>query len=254
MIRIAICDTDILFRKKLRLLCEAYFQEKELEYQIQQYSSGEEMLAESNPDILLMDVKLKRINGILVKEILEAINAETRVLFISENRNHMSDAFGKGVYGYLIKPLKEELFHQKMDAMLSDVYQQSQYTYCKEGCYIKKVFFKDILYIEVAGRMTNTCVKGTENKLYCCTASKSLCQWEEVLPSEQFVRVNKRQIVNLAYIVDIKSEIELINFIKIPIGARYKDSIWEKNNEFKSRRNIIYETASRTGGSTSKIY
>ena len=254
MIKIAICDTDILFRKKLRSLCEAYFQEKELEYQIQQYSSGEEMLADNNPDILLMDVRLKRINGILVKEILEAINAETRVLFISENRNHMSDAFGKGVYGYLIKPLKEELFHQKMDAMLSDVHQQSQYVYCKEGCEIKKVFFKDILYIEVAGRMTNICVKGTENRLYCCTVSKALDQWEEVLPLEQFVRVNKRQIVNLAYIVDIKGEIELINFIKIPIGASYKDRVWEKNNEFKSRRNIIHKTASGTGGSTSKIY
>lgn len=246
MIKLAICDADMMARKNLKRLCEKYFEDKAIEYQIEQYSSGEELLTNVEADVLLLDVKLKRISGILVKEILEKIDADTRMLFVSENRNHMADAFGKNVYGYLVKPVKENVFFQKLNEMILDIHSESQYVFCKNGNEVVKVCFKDILYIEVAGRMTKVYVKQSGEIIQRYTTEMLLCRWEEVLPLERFVRVNKRQIVNLSYIVDIKNEIELINQIIIPIGAIYKERFGEKVNEFRGKRKDICRYTSRT--------
>lgn len=254
MIKLAICDIDMMARKSIRLLCEAYFESKNLEYEIKQYSAGEDLLVEGYPDILLLDVRLKRISGILVKEILEKTNADTRILFVSENRNHMADAFGKGVYGYLVKPVKEALFCQKMDEMVSDIRAQSQCVFCKKGYEFYKVRFKDILYIEVSGRGTSIFVKSNDLELQQYATDITLARWEELLPEEQFAKANKRQIVNLLYVVDIKSEIELVNQIKIPIGVICKEKFGERYDEFKSRRKIIYRNAPRAGRDSGKIY
>ena len=77
MINLAICDVDMMARKNIKIMCEKYFEDINVEYQIKQYSAGEDFLIEEASDILLLDVRLKRMNGILVKEILEKINADT---------------------------------------------------------------------------------------------------------------------------------------------------------------------------------
>ena len=45
-----------------------------MKYQILEYASGEELLQDDYPDILLLDIEMKRINGILVKEIVGDYN------------------------------------------------------------------------------------------------------------------------------------------------------------------------------------
>ena len=254
MIRLAICDLDMMARKNVRLLCEEYFRSRDIEYEIRQYSSGEDFLIEDFSDILLLDVRLKRMNGILLKEVLEKMNADTRILFVCENRNFMADAFGKNVYGYLIKPLQKGVLNQKMDEMVLDICKQSQYIFCKGEDAFEKVWFKDILYIEVCGRRTNIFVKKKNVEMRRYFADINLARWEEMLPKDRFVRANKRQIVNLIYVIDIKNEIELINQITIPIGVICEKIFREKYNEFKSRRTNVYRTASKSDRGTSKTY
>ena len=46
MIRVAICDFDMRHRKHIQVACEKCLGDLKVEYQIKQYSSGEEMLSE----------------------------------------------------------------------------------------------------------------------------------------------------------------------------------------------------------------
>lgn len=238
MIRLAICDADMMARRETRLLCERYFEKKGLEYEIEQYGAGEEILAEDNPDILLLDVRLKRINGIFVKEILEKLNADTRILFVAENRNYMADAFGKNVYGYLVKPLKTEVFFQKMDAIVADIKLQEQYVFGKRDEKIEKIFFKDIVYVEVRGRKTGIYVRKTGMEVVQYITDMPLSKWERLLPEEQYIRTSRSQIVNLMYVVDINREIALINGIKIPIGEIYQEGFLKKYDDIKQGRKL----------------
>ena len=159
MIKVAICDMDMLFRKFVGLLCEKIFRELHMDCQVRQYSSGEDLLADEYPDILILGVKLRRMSGVTVKEILEEIHSDTKILFVSENRNYMSEAFGKNVYGFLNRPIKEILFCEIMEKMVSDIQYQRQMIFCNCDGEIHKIGFKDIVYVEVAGRKTKIYVK-----------------------------------------------------------------------------------------------
>lgn len=246
MITLAICDVDMRVRKNIRVMCERYFENRGLEYQILQYAAGEELLLENSPDILLTDVRLKRMNGIFLKEILEKIHADTRIIYISENRNYMSEAFGKSVFGYLIKPIKEPLLYQKMDKVVDDILQQSKCVFLQKDYQFYKIWFKDILYIEVSGRGTRVYLNSKDDQMKVFATEISISRWEASNLGQNFCRVNKRQIINLKYVIDIKDEIELINQIKIPIGLVYKEKLIEKYEKCKIRRKSIYRNAPGT--------
>ena len=246
MITLAICDIDIRVRKNIRIICESYFESRGLEYQIVQYASGEEFLLNDSPDILIMDVMLKRMNGIFLKEILEQLHADTRILFVSENRNHMWEAFGKNVYGYLIKPLKEATFFQKMDDIVDDIQRQSKCVFLQKNYQFYKIWFKDIIYIEAGGRGTRVYTNNKDEEMKVFSTDISLSRWEKVILKENFCRVSKRHIINLKYIIDIKDEIELINQSKITIGLVYKEMLKEKYEECKIRRKSIHRNAPGT--------
>ncbi len=236
MIKVAICDMDICCRKKIRLLCEEFFAEKHLKYTISQYSSGEEMLSDEYPDILLLDVRLKRINGVLVKEILQKMCADTRIIFLAENRNFMSEAFGKNVFAFLMKPVKKEVLYAKLEEIIQDIEGQFQYAFCKDGADVVKVRFRDIVCLEVVGRMTKVYAKSSKEHVHIYTVERPLNKWEEVLPQELFIRTNRNHIINKLYVIDIKEKIELDYQIIIPIGTIYRDKVWEYFYEFHKGR------------------
>ena len=246
MITLAICDVDIRVRKSIRVVCERYFESRGLEYQIFQYAAGEELLLDDSPDILIMDVMLKRMSGIFLKEILEKLCADTRILYVSENRNHMSEAFGRNVYGYLIKPLKETLFIQKMDEIVEDILRQSQCVFLQKDYQFYKIWFKDILYIEVSGRGTRVYINSKDEQMKIFATDISISKWEEGISNENFCRVSKRIIVNLRYVIDIKDEIQLSNQVNIPIGLVYKEMLKKKYEECKLRRKNIHRNAPGT--------
>ena len=104
---------------------------------------------------------------------------------------------------------------------------------------------KDIIYIEVSGRRTRIVVRRSKGQEEVFRVTKSLVEWERILPKEKFVRGNRRQILNLMYVVDINSQIELINEHKISIGETYQHRVWERFHEFQSGRKGVYFYTSR---------
>ena len=243
--KVAICDLDMQFRRKLQAWCLSYFGEYGINVEISHYSSGEELLLADEPDILFLGVRLKGISGITVKEVYEKKSVSTRILFVAENRNHMAEAFGRNVYGFGIKPLDEAFLRCKLDGMIEDVCNQSQCLYCLKDSDVVKVEYKDIIYIEVSGRRTRIVVRRSKGQEEVFRVTKSLVEWERILPKEKFVRGNRRQILNLMYVVDINSQIELINEHKISIGEAYQHRVWERFHEFQSGRKGVYFYTSR---------
>ena len=243
MIKVAICCSGIQIRKKIAQLCEKIMVEFRTEFQVEHFSSGEELLVGDYPQVLILGVQLKRISGISVKEILEKVGANTKIIFVAENRNFMSEAFGKNVYGFFTIPLKEEMFCEILRKIIQDVIHQSYYVFCMRDSEIHKVYLKDIVYMEVCGRKTKIYVREDKGKLTEYVSEKSLRQLEEELDSKQVIRANRYQIVNAKYIVDINRQMELENQITISIGKAYKDKIKEKMYEYRFARERIHRNA-----------
>jgi len=91
IINIAIADDEALFRKGMKLILDSY---KNLEV-VLEAENGEDLLLkleglENSPQILLLDLKMPKMNGIEVAKVLKEKHAELKIVVLS---THFSRAF-----------------------------------------------------------------------------------------------------------------------------------------------------------------
>ena len=233
MVKIAICDDDKQAREILVAYCNDYLSTKYMKYQILEYASGEELLQDDYPDILLLDIEMKRINGILVKEILEKMEAETRILFITNHLENMPEAFGRGVFGFLHKPVNYSDFCKSFTSLYEDVLNKSCYIFIGNSLYSEKIYVKDIVYIQAYDKYAKIYIRGRADYKF---SNRCLGEWGRELECLNFVRCHRSFVVNFAYIAGIKKDIELDCKKHIPVSRklkrqikeRYKAYVWEK--------------------------
>ena len=98
-----------------------------LKHQITEAKNGEEALSvlEANklPDIILLDLNMPRMSGI---EFLRILKGDERLKYIptivlttSENRTDLLKCYKIGISGYVIKPLKYEVYEKKIKTVLA---------------------------------------------------------------------------------------------------------------------------------------
>lgn len=233
MIRIAICDTSEYDRKLIMDFCNTYLANMFIRYQVQEYASGEALLAETFPDVLFLDTEIKNIDGILIKEILYKMRADTRIVFVSNELEKMSKAFGKNVYAFLPKPLRYVEFQRNMLSIIRDILEQKNIIFCKNQKVIEKIYLQDVLYIKAYGRYTKIFVNGEKSyKL----SDKSFGEWYLDTEYTEFVSCHRSYLVNLFYIKTVKKEIELVNGEHIPIGEKKKEEFYNSYREYISRK------------------
>lgn len=83
-IRIAICDDDSIGRGLLQESLEYLLQENNLQAEISSYSSGQELLqTQDRYDILFLDIKMPKINGIQTAEKYRKWYEDTIIIFLT---------------------------------------------------------------------------------------------------------------------------------------------------------------------------
>lgn len=201
MIRIAVCDDEELYCERIAAYCRQYFewktQEATVEYGLTTYASGEELLAEELPDILLLDIEMAGISGIQIKDHLQRRKTKTRILYITSHPEAMREAFGFQVFGFLEKPLDYDVFREKMDVAVEDVL-ASEREVCYTQCDIPaRVKISDIRYASASAQYTYLHLVSGEEKQF---SDQSLGWWEEMLAGEHFIRCHRSYLVNCAFI------------------------------------------------------
>lgn len=100
----------------------------EMKHDILEAKNGEEAItilkeSETLPDIILLDLNMPKINGI---EFLKILKEDDRLLYLptiilttSSNRKDVLECYKHGVAGYIIKPLKYDLYVEKIGKTLA---------------------------------------------------------------------------------------------------------------------------------------
>lgn len=213
--RIGICDDEKIYRDYIKKLCIEYFKIKNTSYEILEFNSSEEFLSsQQDLQILLLDIEMKGIDGITTKNILSDKKCNVKIIFISSHNEEMENAFGKYVYGFLVKPFKLKSLYNLMDKVIKDIGKEFVVEVDFNG---KKKYIKgdDILYIEAEDKysLIHTVIE-------CYLLRRSMSEWEILLKEQDFYRVHKSYIVNLAFIKQFDDFITLENNIKIKLSKR----------------------------------
>jgi signal transduction histidine kinase len=207
-LRALLVDDDSLVRGVLRDLLEGSGQVSVLG-EAESLSQARQLLGSATPDVVFLDVNLPDGSGF---DLLPRLGAGISVVFVTSAEEHAVHAFDCEAVDYLLKPVTTERLQKTLWRLrqrlggksptlpptppnLNDSFLVKTLT---EQRLIKVAQVKQILaYGEYSWVYW-------ENEKKGALLRKSLKQWLRELPSDRFIRVHRRAIVNLRYLERIE--------------------------------------------------
>lgn len=191
------------------------------------------------PDLILMDIQLP--DGTAFEILNQVKDIKFSVIFITAFNHFAIKAIKHGAIDYLLKPIDEAELYEALDNYNNDhsFYTSKQLEIINE--YQKSIkqqnsricistlesieFFKitDIIYLSGECSYTHFYLQGG-NKII---SSKPLKFYEELLPTEHFIKCHQSHIVNTSSIVRyLKSGFIVVNNgVEIPVSTRRKETV-----------------------------
>ena len=202
--KIAICDDDKNIREQIALLVKQQNQN----CKIQSYASSEELLSDGvDYDMFFLDIEMGNISGLeLAKEIRkrqEVSCSRCIIVFVTGFREYMEDAFDVNAFHYLVKPIREdkfaEVFHRAEKEISMVKEQADRYIMVKEGEQRRKLFLRNIRYIESMDRKAIFYMEHGITETYA-----KMYDLEEQL-GKSFFRCHMGYLVNLEKVIAYSS-------------------------------------------------
>lgn len=234
MIYIAICEDNeqsakLLKKKVITLLNQynvladisVYIQSKMLQYDIQE---GKYF------DLILSDIEMPDIDGMVLAGYIRKYLSEVLIIFITSHLKYAVDSYELSIFRYIPKAsIDSRLPHALKDAVNMINIQADKYYTIQTPTRIEKIPYQKILYIQREGK--NSVITLTD---YSVTkVRKSLAQVFKEIKSEDFIYVDRGDIVNLAHIMGIKAGIvELKNGVRLPASHAKLEQIKAKLSDF----------------------
>ena len=228
MIKIAICDDEANIRAYLISLIRA----QSCPCEIVEYASAGDCLADHREiDLLFLDIELapfgSGLDGMaLARKIRErATGTQPVIIFVTGYERYVFDAFDVGAFQYLLKPVDEEKFAQVFSRAIAQIGTAKE----KPGRVLtlqsantsRTVPLDSIYYIESSNHKVELHLKDGE---FACYAKIGNLELEL---QDQFFRIHKGYLVNLAYVAGYsKTEVTLTNGERLLLSKyKYQDFV-----------------------------
>lgn len=229
MFLIGICDDDEIYRKELVGLCNEYMKCNNLECEIVQFSSGEEVLAYEGDKIclLILDIEMGKIDGIEVMRRLEKSSMVWRIVFVTSHEECVWDSFGLKTLGFATKPIKNDKLEKWISIAVREnkerqliefeTTQGNVYKYVDEICYIKACGNYSLLYDGNSEILVNGILK----------------IWQDKLRDTTIHRIHKSYIVNFVNIKKLECDKAIMQDGSVlNIGRLYREKTKTLYKEF----------------------
>jgi len=190
-----------------------------------------EFLAQSEVDLILVDIQMPELTGI---EFIRTLETAPKIIFTTAYEKYALESYKLNAIDYLLKPFSYEEFlkavqkARKQTELESNHYPSieasSQFLFLKSEYKIRRINFNDILYIEGLKDYIKVYTTGEDKPVLSLNSMKSL---EQKLPEDRFMRVHRSFIVNLEKIDTIERSRIIFGKIYIPVSDQYKDKFQE---------------------------
>jgi two-component system LytT family response regulator len=226
-----IIDDEKLARDLLKEYLENY-PDIEILDEADQGTDAVEKIDKLKPDIVFLDVQMPGMTGF---DVLEDIEHEPYVIFVTAYDQYAIKAFEKNAVDYLLKPLDEERFrnavnralkrktleHSSIEDLLSSMKSERKGTYDTHIFVQKseKLFnlpVDEIVYLEASGDYTIITTKADQ-----FVSSSGIGKLEEILNPEVFIRVHRSTIVNVNYLKEIERHFNGGMVVKMQSGKSF---------------------------------
>ncbi|MCZ8330642.1 MAG: LytTR family DNA-binding domain-containing protein [Flavobacterium sp.] len=188
-------------------------------------------LATSKIDLILLDIQMPYLNGF---DFLKNLKNPPLVIFHTAYPSYALESYQLDVIDYLVKPVLFDRFQKAISKaydyhLLKNINNEIttskavDFVFVKSEGRLEKILFEDILYLEAMQNYTVVYHKNAKTIVL-----QLIKHFEELLPSEIFVRIHKSYIISIAKVDAIEGNMVIIGNKKIPFNKQIKDELFKK--------------------------
>lgn len=216
MIKIAICEDEIIHRTILEDYLNTILINSNIKYEILTFESGEELVEnyKKDIDIILLDILMGNLTGMDVARKIRKFDDKVEIIFVTSLVDYIQEGYEVRAYRYLIKPIVyEELERHILSCVNGLLESNKNYIVVKYENEIHKILVHDITYVEIIRKdMTiHTIKKKYEIRM-------TLKKMEEELSRDDFFRCHKSYLVNMNQIQSLKQDSVIVNSNEVPVS------------------------------------
>lgn len=237
MFQAAVCDDDEWLCQEVKRILEGHRFDLCDGISVRCYTSGEDLcadLAAWNFDLLILDIELKRMNGIKVAQYVRENlqDNQVQILYISAKEQYCMDLFESRPLQFLVKPIKEkELIRLAQKAVCLSSENAHVFRFQK-GNLACRIPYGEILYFESRDKQIRLL---SERKEYCFYGK--LDDVEKEVVQGGFIRIHKSYLVNYQHIRSYGAEcVEMLNGERLSVSRKYHQAAMDRILQYDRRQ------------------
>lgn len=218
---IIVCDDEKTFLNDFQVKLKSIIDSKDKIFVYNSITKLEEEINKKNIpiDIIYMDIKIGKLNGIEFIKNNKEIFQKTKIIYISGYDEYYEDVFETEPIYFLRKPITLDKIRKSYNKVKALEEKENKYVILKTSKKLEKVLISNINFLESNGRIINIYLDDNVISLY-----GKLQEMEDLFPNT-FVRTHKSYLVNMDKIkIYNKDKIILLSGREIPISRTYLKS------------------------------
>lgn len=215
MLRIAICDDEKYFISEMKEILEKYLYDKGLSYEIDSYSSGEDLIDLGTGiikyNVIFLDIGMDNLDGMTAARKVREISRDVFIVFVTAYTNYLLDGYKVDAVRYILKKSESlvESVYECMDAIQGKMNYKVIWKEFNFNEGHRKVSLDHLLYIESELHKLKFYIQEEELTEY--TLYQTLDAIEEEFAGNDFVRIHQSFLVNLKCIKSVKRYMVVLN-------------------------------------------
>ena len=244
-VRILVVEDEMIIGAKISMLLT------NLGYEVSGLlSRGEDVpghVAESRPDIILLDINLKgKLDGIETAKLIAA-QVPTPIIFLTANSDEATFNRAKAVKpaAFISKPFKQLDLQRAIELTISrmedkgpveesgEPEKEEPPSFLNDRMFVRlkermvKIMYDDVLFIEAVRNYSRIITRNNEFLL-----SVTLRIIEDKLPESLFVRIHRTYLVNITMVDEVGENHVMIGQREIPMSGGLKENLMQRITKF----------------------
>ena len=194
-------------------------------------------LQNHQPDLLFLDIQMSNLSGF---ELLRMLKHKPATIITTAFGEYALESYELDVIDYLLKPIEFERFFKAVSkaqewlekgksidltlASTTNTYLEPppEFMFIKSDYKIVKLVFNEIMYIEALQKYVRIHLQNSR-----IISLMSMSQFEAKLPNQQFFRIHRSFIVNIAHINRVEGNTAYLANQELPISKGQKSGFLE---------------------------
>ncbi len=245
--KVVIAEDEERSREMLRKMVEMFCPEVTIVGVAESVARAVEVIRETKPDIILMDIELRPGKCFEIFPQLDSLDFE--VIFTTAYKNYAIEAIKYGALDYLLKPIDMNELSLAINKACRKRKGREENTGLKQ--FLKD--YRSASHQRISLHTTDGIVYAVVDQIVRCEAkgayttiflkdgnrhmtSKNLGEYESMLADHDFFRTHHSHLVNLTEVAKYKNTdggfVEMKDGAEVPVAQRRKDEFLEKMKNF----------------------